>query len=129
VSVYCTVGLDGYLEDVTEKMRLEEPLVCGNQRAHAFQYTVYADEDKTPADLTGVTCAGRFLRLDNGTAVEPITGTVSGNVCTVILPADCYSTPCRYRFTMDVTSGNDHRTLMWVEGTVEQRNSSTIITP
>lgn len=129
MSVYCTVGLDGWLVDTTKVYRLEEPLACGNRRAHAFQYTAYADGTKDPADLTGVSCSGWFYRLNDGTSEGPLSGTVSGNVAKVILPASCYSSPGRYRFTMDLAKGSDVRTVMWVEGSVEERTSEDTVSP
>ena len=84
-------------------MRLPEPLSYSNQLAHAFRFTVLAEGSDAPADLTGVGCSGQFVRHGNNTTVSPLTGTVTGNVCEIILEPSCYVVPGRYTFTMDIS--------------------------
>lgn len=106
MSVYCVVNQTMSLDDPTKKIQLREPLAYTNSRAHAFRVTVI-DADGEAADLSGVGCTGQFIRLGNNTTVFPILGSVTGNVCEVILPISCYLVPGRCRFTLDIAKSAD----------------------
>jgi len=129
MNVFCIVNQTGHLSSPTRKVRLDEPLAYSNSRAHSFRFTVLAEGSESPADLTGVGVTAQFLRSGNNTTVTPINGTVTGNVCEVILPASCYNVPGRFTFTMDIASNNESRTVLWVEGIVERNMSGDIIDP
>ncbi len=103
MSVYCIVNQTIRLDDPTKKLRLQEPLAYTNQRAHAFRVTV-VDADGEAVALSGVGCVGQFMKLGVDETVAPINGTVTGNVAEVVLPASCYVTPGRFRFTMDIAT-------------------------
>lgn len=105
MSVYCIINQTGRLSDPTKKLRLDEPLAYSNQRAHSFRFTVLAEGSDAPETLTGVGVTGQFMQqgVTPNRTVAPINGTVTGNVCEVILPASCYVVPGRYRFTMDIS--------------------------
>ena len=127
MEVYCVIDETIKLSDKTHKKWLDTPLAGGNAMAHAFRLTVL-NENGSAADLSGVGITGEFLRPDNET-VSPITGTKSGNVLEIILPPSCYAAMGRFTFTMDVTNGGKTRTALWVNGTVERKNSTTIVDP
>ena len=129
MNVFCIVNQTGHLSSPTRKVRLDEPLAYSNSRAHSFRFTVLAEGSESPADLTGVGVTAQFLRHGNNTTVSPINGTVTGNVCEVILPASCYNVPGRYTFTMDVAANSESRTVLWVDGIVERNMSGDIIDP
>ena len=100
MSVYCIVNQSVRLSIPTGKTTLRTPLAYDNSQAHAMRVTVF-DEDGEPADLTGIGAVGSFLKSNNET-VTPIYGTLVGNVVQVILPASCYNTPGRFKFTMNL---------------------------
>ena len=127
MEVYCVIDETIKLSDKTHKKWLDTPLAGGNAQAHAFRLTVLNDSGSA-ADLSGIGVTGEFLRPDNET-VSPITGTKSGNVLEIILPPSCYAAQGRFTFTMDVTNGGKTRTALWVNGTVERKNSTSIVDP
>lgn len=134
MSVNCIVNQTGRLSDPTKKLRLDEPLAYSNNRAHAMRFTVVSEDSDEPADLTGVGVTGQFIRYGSNPVdtVSPINGTVTGNVCEVILPASCYAVPGRYRFTMDIAVSGDNpenRTVLWVEGIVERNTTEAVVDP
>ena len=104
MSVYCIVNQTMRLSQATPRLTLKEPLAYTNKRAHAMRVTVLAEGSNEPADLTGVSCTGTFLRMGTGEAITPLTGTVdtTNGICDVVLPASCYAVPGRFRFTMDL---------------------------
>ena len=99
--VYCIINKTIKLADRTQKINLNEPLAYDNANAHAMRVTVFND-DGGPESLSGVGVVGSFMKSD-GNTVTPINGTVNGNVAEVILPASCYVTPGRYKFTMNLS--------------------------
>ena len=125
--VYCIIDQTVRLSVPTRKTQLQVPLAYDNALAHALRVTVI-NEDGTDADLTGVGVVASMLKA-NGDTVTPINGTVSGNVAEVILLASCYTTPGRFKLTMNLSSGEQVRTVLWLEGYVEKNTSSTIIDP
>lgn len=128
MNVHCLVSRTITLDEPTKKLNLAQPLAYTNAKAHAMQVVVMG-EGEVPADLTGIGCTASFKRSDN-TTVEPINGTVSGNVAQVILPASCYVIPGRFTFTMDVSDSNGAtRTVLWVDGMVEKNTTSDIVDP
>ena len=124
--VYCIVNQAIKLADRTHKVYLNEPLAYDNALAHSMQVTVYNDDGEE--DLSGVGVVGSFMKAD-GNTVSPINGTVSGNVAQVLLPASCYVTPGRFKFTMNLSKNGTTRTALWVEGRVERNVGGTIIDP
>ena len=127
MNVNCIVSRTIRLAEPTKKITLHEPLAYNNQFAHAMQVVV-VDDDKQPVELTGVSVVGTFLNND-GVTVDPIVGTVDGNVASVLLPPGCYVCPGWYRFTMNLVSGDASRTVLWVEGMVERNVSGNISDP
>ena len=128
MNVNCVVSRSGRLCDQTGKIYLETPLAWNNALAHAMRYTAL-DDAWAAADLTGIGVTGSFLRAD-GETVEPINGTVTGNVAEVILPPPCYVIPGHFKFTMHLTDQSGAtRSVMWVEGTVERNTSTAQLDP
>ena len=102
MNVYCIVNQTMRLSDPTRKLKINEPLAYSNAKAHSFRVTVLAENGDSAADLTGVSCSGQFMSLKVNETIAPIPGTVTGNVCEVILPESCYLKVGRFRFTMDL---------------------------
>lgn len=130
MEVYCIVSRKIRLSDPTPKVQLPQPLAYNNTLAHAMRVEVVNDDGTAPdlqAEGIGVTAS--FLKADNVT-VEPINGTTSGNIAEVILPASCYVTPGRYKFTLNLgKTGGYTRTALWVEGIVERNTTSAVVDP
>lgn len=129
MEVYCIVDKTIVLDTPTPKTYLAAPLAYDNTKAHSMRVTV-KNKNGGDADLTGIGVTATMKLEGNNTTVTAITGTVSGNVAQVILPAACYAVPGYYTFNMDFTkSGGYNRTVLWVEGTVEKNTSGTPIDP
>ena len=126
-NVYCIVNKHIKLSTPTSKTQLQEPLAYDNALAHTMQVTVFND-DGSEADLSGVGVTASFKKAD-GNTVTPINGVVSGNVAQVILPASCYVTPGRFKFTMNLSANSQVRTALWVEGFVERNIDGDIVDP
>lgn len=128
MDVHCLVQRVGKLSDQTAKISLQQPLVQGNSFAHCLLFEAF-DDDFRPADLTGVSVAGQFLRSD-GKTVAPIFGEISGSAARLILPPSCYTIPGPFQCTMDLIGPNGAvRTVLWVEGMVEKRASDEAVDP
>lgn len=125
--INCIINQTVLMSEPTKKIHLREPLAYNNANAHAMRVTVFND-DGNEMDLTGVGVTGSMKRCDNYT-VEPINGTVSGNVAEVLLPASCYVVPGRFTFTMNLTGNGTTRTVLWVEGMVERNTTDSIVDP
>ena len=126
--VYCIVHETAKLPHPTRKVQLNEVLAYNNAQAHAMRVTLFED-DGTAADLTGASATGSFKRAD-GQTVEPINGTISGNMAEIILPASCYVAPGRFTFTMNLNkTGGFARTILWVNGIVERNTTDEIVDP
>jgi hypothetical protein len=67
-------------------------MLPGDNQAHVWEITVL--KGKEPADLTGYTSAGYFLRRDD--ALVSCSGDyadISGNIVTITFKSECYSVP------------------------------------
>ena len=127
--VYCIVNQTIKLADRTHKIYLNEPLAYDNSLAHAMRVTVFNDDG--PESLAEFSCFGTFTPV-GGNSLSPIPGTISGNVAQVVLPSACYKNPGRFKFTMNLakTDGSGaSRTVLWVEGSVERNQTTTIEVP
>lgn len=132
MSVYCIVNARQKLHDPTRKIFLNEPLQYDNAQAHCFRLALTSDDGTSPADLSGMTVVANFLRPDGGT-VAIDTGTITGNVVEVILPAACYAAVGRYKLTVNLVEGSGEsaaaRTALIVEGITERNTSGTPVDP
>lgn len=60
----------------------------GDQKAHTWTVKVFRDNQ--PCSLTGYTAVGYFVRAD-GTDCNPVQGTITDNVVSVVFPASLYN--------------------------------------
>ena len=60
----------------------------GDAKAHTWNVRVTRNAD--PVDFTGYTAVGNFVDPE-GIDLDPVNGTINGNVVTVVLPAACYA--------------------------------------
>ena len=80
-----------------------------------------------PVSLTGQTASCYLMRQDGVRVYNP--GTITGNVVTVPLAAECYSLPGSYAAFVRLTSGKVKRTIYRLAGQVEREGSGPIIDP
>ena len=80
-----------------------------------------------PVSLTGQTASCYLMRQDGVRVYNP--GTITGNVVTVPLAAECYSLPGSYAAFVRLTSGKVKRTIYRMAGQVEREGSGPIIDP
>lgn len=102
---------------------LRTPLGMHNAQAQTF--AVVVTEGGAPATLTGAGCTGYFIRADGYTVT--ISGTVSGNVAMVTLPAACYAVQGRCKLSVNVTIGSTIHTLLMVEGYADRTRTDAIV--
>lgn len=89
---------------------------------HTFQISGVDDAGNT-VELSG-TVAGVFLRPDNTDVA--ITGSASGGVVSVTLPANCYDIPGRFGLTVFVTSNGQKTAIYAAIGTVNRTSSGEV---
>ena len=73
----------------------------GDAKAHTWKVTV--TRNANPVDFTGYTAVGNFVDPD-GIDLDPVNGTISGNVVSVVLPAACYAKEGMLRGFMKVAN-------------------------
>lgn len=89
---------------------------------HTFQISGVDDAGNVIA-LSG-SVAGVFLRPDNTDVA--ITGSASGGVVSVTLPANCYDVPGRFGLTIFVTANGKKTAVYAAMGTVSRTSSGTV---
>jgi lysophospholipase L1-like esterase len=89
---------------------------------HTFQISGVDDAGNVIA-LSG-SVAGVFLRPDNTDVA--ITGSASGGVVSVTLPANCYDVPGRFGLTIFVTANGQKTAVYAAMGTVSRTSSGTV---
>lgn len=89
---------------------------------HTFQISGVDDAGNVIA-LSG-SVAGVFLRPDNTDVA--ITGSASGGVVSVTLPANCYDVPGRFGLTVFVTANGQKTAVYAAIGTVSRTSSGTV---
>lgn len=100
-------------------------MVAGENAAHIWEITVM--DGNQPADLSGYTANAKFERADG--FMREVSGTVSGNVASVILDAHVYSVPGLLRGHFFVTKNT--QVIALVEAFFEVRpdiNGNTVLT-
>lgn len=86
----------------------------GDSNAEEMGALVYSDG--APADLSGASCIGYFIRPDGITLI--LAGNISGNRATVTLPSAAYAVPGKFTLTIKIYGGNVTNTLCIFDGTV-----------
>ena len=95
-----------------------------DSQAHSFQIAVVSNG--SPVNLAGYSAVAYFNRPTSDTVT--FTGTVSGNVVTVVLPEACYAYQGHFNLVIKVTDGDESRvTIYWAEGNVRpDANAGTV---
>lgn len=89
---------------------------------HTFEISG-ADGNGNAVALSG-TVSGVFLRPDNTDVA--ITGTASGGVASVTLPAECYAVPGQFALAIYVTANGQKTAVYSAIGTVARTSSGTV---
>ena len=127
MDVFCLIERTGPLKEPTQPIPLPQPLAWNNAQAHAFRFHV-TNDDGTAADMTGIGVTGNFT-ADGHDTISPLSGTITGNMAQIILPAACYAYPGRYTFEMNLIKSGQTRTVLWVEGRVSKKQTDDIVDP
>lgn len=117
-----------YKQDIKDPLVTQAPvtlLMQGDNQANVIELTLM--DGATPASLSGYT-ATVYLKRADGVQVR-CPGTVSGNVATVPLQAECYSVPGQYAAIMKLSGPNELRTVLRLAGYVESDGQGAIIDP
>lgn len=109
----------------TVRDSLRKPLGQSNAQAQTFALEVTQGGEYVT--LTGASCTGHFIRTDGTTVL--ISGTVSGNIALVTLPAACYAVPGRCKLSVNLSQSGTIHTLLMVEGYVERTRTDETVDP
>lgn len=93
----------------------------------ANRFGVKVMRNGNPVQLTGVSCAGYFIRSDGGTI--PINGSVSGNKAYVDLPQACYAIEGQFSLAIKLSGGSVTGTVRIVDGVVSNTTTGIPIDP
>ena len=97
----------------------------GDGNAHTFYVSVY--NNGVAQDLTGYTVQGYFIRSTEDTVL--ISGSASGNIATITLPAACYAEYGAFALFIRVINGTTKTTVYTGTGYVVRSSTDTIIDP
>lgn len=117
-----------YKQDIKDPLVTQAPvtlLMQGDNQANVIELTLM--DGASPASLDGYTATVYLQRADGVQVRCP--GTVSGNVATVPLQAECYSVPGQYVAIMKLSGPNELRTVLRLAGYVESDGQGAIIDP
>lgn len=117
-----------YKQDINDPLVTQAPvtlLMQGDNQANVIELTLM--DGATPASLDGYTATVYLQRADGVQVRCP--GTVSGNVASVPLQAECYSVPGQYAAIMKLSGPNELRTVLRLAGYVESDGQGVIIDP
>lgn len=117
-----------YKQDIKDPLVTQAPvtlLMQGDNQANVIELTLM--DGASPASLDGYS-ATVYLKRADGVQVR-CPGTVSGNVATVPLQAECYSVPGQYAAIMKLSGPNELRTVLRLAGYVESDGQGVIIDP
>lgn len=117
-----------YKQDIKDPLVTQAPvtlLMQGDNQANVIELTLM--DGASPASLDGYTATVYLQRADGVRVRCP--GSVSGNVATVPLQAECYSVPGQYAAIMKMSGPNELRTVLRLAGYVESDGQGSIIDP
>lgn len=117
-----------YKQDIKDPLVTQAPvtlLMQGDNQANVIELTLM--DGATPASLSGYTATVYLQRADGVRVRCP--GSVSGNVATVPLQAECYSVPGQYAAIMKMSGPNELRTVLRLAGYVESDGEGPVIDP
>ena len=99
--------------------------VSGDMAAHRLNVTLR--RGGAPADLTGATVLGRFVRADGATV--DVYGEASGNVASVTFDSACYAVPGRLDINLQVTQGGATVTPLILHAVIRRGGTNVVVDP
>ncbi len=107
----------------TTLVNLPKPLMYQDKNADNF--VLETVRDGTPVNLSGASCSASFRFYADNTMV-PLKGTISGNVCTVTLPPECYTKLGEFSLSLQITLDKVQHTLLKVHGEISRTSSDKL---
>lgn len=100
-----------------------------SQDVHANRIRVSGYRDGEPVDLSGGSVSANIIRADGATVVQ--TGTISNNVCSVVLPSSAYAVPGPIAIFVkhSTSAGPTTSTIAAITGYVYKSTTDTIVDP
>ena len=105
---------------------LSQPLYFQEQNAHRINVTIMDGTSAVQIDPSAQ-CRGYFTVLNLEETLGPIEGTVSNNVCSVVLPQGVYAATGPFRFTINLVENDSATTVLALTGNVYSTKSDTVI--
>lgn len=104
----------------------ETLLMRGDREANVIELTVM--DGSSPADLSGYTVVVMFQRPGDSDKIR-CPGSISGNVISVPLLADCYAYSGQYYASLILNASGFTRTMLRLAGQVENNGDGPVIDP
>ena len=116
-----------YKIDISQELHptpLQQMLICQDKNANRLEFELYnGDSPYSP----GGSCAGYVVRSDGETV--PMTGTVSGNLLSIILPEEAYAIEGPINVAVKSVADGDRTTIFFGMGTILVGQTGTIVNP
>ena len=116
-----------YKIDISQELHptpLQQMLICQDKNANRLEFELYnGDSPYSP----GGSCAGYVVRSDGQTV--PMTGTVSGNLLSIVLPEEAYAIEGPVNVAVKSVAGGARATIFFGMGTILVGQTGTIVNP
>ena len=106
-------------------IQMDVPFFTGDKNAHRFHVKLM--RNGCPISVNGITATGYMVRADKQTVVW--NGESDGCDIYLTMPASCYAVAGRFRLLLRVTFDDTIETALWVEGSVRESTTETIVDP
>ena len=103
----------------------EHPLYYDDQNAHRVNVSLYRGQEEI--DLSGLSCNGYVVFVKEGASIGPLTGEVSNNTCSVVLPHEAYRHPGAIRVEIKLIDGDSVTTVLMLTGHVSSGRGDRVI--
>lgn len=103
----------------------EHPLYYDDQNAHRVNVSLYRGQEEI--DLSGLSCNGYVVFVKEGASIGPLTGEVSNNTCSVVLPHEAYQHPGAIRVEIKLIEGDSVTTVLMLTGHVSSGRGDRVI--
>lgn len=116
-----------YKIDISQELHptpLQQMFICQDKDANRLNFELYNGE--APYSPGG-SCAGYVVRSDGETV--PMTGTVSGNLLSIVLPEEAYAVEGPINVAVKSVAGGSRSTIFFGMGTVLVGQTGTIVNP
>lgn len=103
----------------------EHPLYYDDQNAHRVNVSLYRGQEEI--NLSGLSCNGYVVFVKEGASIGPLTGEVSNNTCSVVLPHEAYQHPGAIRVEIKLIEGDSVTTVLMLTGHVSSGRGDRVI--